>query len=156
MTADGGISGYQQYTTMMNCLNACKAFPMGAASDTSGNSLGCRQYHANLAKMDPATHCPHAGPGGAGTCGSNCDGYCQIATMYCTDSNMAKVYSSVSDCTMTCGQFPDNVPYSIAVQDGKSTACLLYHSQEASSAPADHCLGDLAKGDGGVLSVTCM
>src|SRR5579859_3447076 len=72
----GNPVGNQQYTNMNNCLNSCKAIPAGSSSDTTGNTLGCRTYHAGLAKMDPFTHCPHAGPGGDGTCGANCDGFC--------------------------------------------------------------------------------
>jgi hypothetical protein len=37
----------------------------------SGNTLGCRIYHGGApAVMDAATHCPHAGPSGAGVCGN--------------------------------------------------------------------------------------
>jgi hypothetical protein len=140
---------------MNNCLNSCMAFPAGSSTDMSGNTLGCRINHANLAKSDPATHCPHAGPGGAGVCGANCDGFCQIAMMYCTAANKAAVYSSAMDCQMQCAAFPDTVPFNIGVQDGSSVACLLYHSQEASSDPPDHCLGDIIKDDAGDKSTTC-
>lgn len=144
----------QQYTTLANCMASCMAMPVGTSSDSSGDTLGCRINHATFAKMDPVTHCPHAGPGGAGVCGTNCQGYCQIAEMYCTGAN--QIYSDASDCASTCAQFDDTVRYDISVMTGGSTACLLYHSQEASTNPPDHCLGDLEKGDGGILSVTCM
>jgi hypothetical protein len=144
----------QQYTTLDNCMASCKAMPVGATTDTSGNTLGCRLYHAMAAKADPMTHCPHAGPGGAGMCGTNCEGYCQIAEMYCTGAN--QIYTDAADCARTCARFSDSVRYSIAQMTGGSTACLLYHSQEASTNPPDHCLGDLEKGDGGIQSVTCM
>ena len=154
--SDGGMGANQQYTTLINCMNSCKAMPVGSAADRAGNTLGCRSYHAMAAKGDPVLHCPHAGPGGAGVCGANCDGYCQIAMMYCTASNMAKVYSDLNDCKTTCMSVPDDARYSIAVQEGPHQACLLYHVQEASTVPPDHCLDDLAKGDGGIKSVTCM
>ncbi len=149
------MGGMQQYTTMDNCLNSCKAMPVGTAADQSGNTLGCRTYHAMAAKADPTTHCPHAGPGGAGVCGTNCQGYCQIAQMYCT--GQSKVYDSLADCMSTCMNTPDDVTFSIAVQDGAHVACLLYHVQEASTVPPDHCIGDLKKiaGSSG-KSVTCM
>ncbi len=156
MDPDSGLPvGNQQYTNMQNCLNSCKAMPVGASGDTSGNTLGCRTTHANLAKSDPATHCPHAGPGGDGVCGSDCDGFCQIAMMYCTAANAAAVYSSLQDCQTKCAAFPDTTKFNIGVQDGNSVACLLYHSQEASSAPPDHCLGDIIADDAGDKSTTC-
>ena len=156
MTDDTGLPvGNQQYTNMNNCLNSCKAFPVGTSADMSGNTLGCRTNHANLAKSDPVLHCPHAGPGGDGTCGSTCDGFCQIARMYCTAANMAAVYSSLQDCQTQCKAFPDTVKFNIGVQDGSSVACLLYHAQEASSVPPDHCLGDIIADDAGDKSTTC-
>jgi hypothetical protein len=153
---DGGVGATQQYASLSDCLNSCKAFPVGTSTDTSGNTLGCRANHAALAKMDPKTHCPHAGPGGAGVCGANCAGYCQIAQMYCTTANAAKVYDSLADCMSVCGATADTVPYSTAVQEGPSVACFLYHVEEASSDPPEHCLGDLAKVAGGKNSITCM
>ena len=154
-----------QYSSIESCLGACKAFPVGTTADSSGNTLGCRATHAGLAKTDPATHCKHAGPGGAGMCGSDCEGFCEIAQMYCTAANMAQVYSSLSDCMAVCAATPDDVNYTTAVQDGAHVACFLYHVQEAASTPkqnpADHCAnamgtGDLQKIDGGSKSVTCM
>ena len=153
--SDAGMGSNGQYTSMDNCLHSCAAMPVGALADSSGNTLGCRLYHATAAKGDPATHCPHAGPGGAGVCGTNCQGYCQIAMKYCTAANKAQVYSDLGDCMTTCMALPDDVRFSIAVQDGNHQACLLYHVQEASTVPDDHCNGDLSKGDGGIKSVTC-
>ena len=139
-------AGDQQYTNKANCLNSCKAIPPGMMGDKSGNTLACRTYHSGLAAMagNAKTHCPHAGPGGDGVCGSNCEGYCQIATMYCTDANMAKVYDSSMACMTDCATRKTDIKYNIAIDAGNEVACLLYHVQEASSAPVDHCLGDLA------------
>ncbi len=156
MDPDSGATvGNAQYTNMTNCMNSCKAIPVGTSGDTSGNTLGCRTYHAGLAKTDPVMHCPHAGPGGDGVCGSDCDGFCQIAMMYCTAANSAAVFSSLQDCQTKCAAFPDNVHFNIGVQDGSSVACLLYHSQEASTVPPDHCLGDIIADDAGDKSTTC-
>jgi hypothetical protein len=135
----------QQYSSKDNCLNSCKAIPVGKSADTSGNTLGCRIYHAGAAKSAPDMHCPHAGPGGDGTCGATCDGYCQIAEMYCTDANKAKVYTDAADCQADCKAHKDDVRFNISIDSGNHVACLLYHVQEASSVPADHCNGDLAK-----------
>lgn len=146
----------QQYTGMDQCLSSCKAFPVGTAADVSGNTLGCRQYHAGAAASDAATHCPHAGPGGDGVCGAKCDGYCQIAMKYCTAANMAATYTDLADCQATCAATKDDVRFNIGVQDGDHVSCLLYHVQEGSVVPPDHCIGDLAKQMGVVGgSVTC-
>ncbi len=150
---DGG-AGNAQYASMADCLAVCMAMPVGAAADTSGNTLGCRTYHARAAAMDPTTHCPHAGPGGAGLCGSNCEGYCQIAQRYCTGAN--QVYASLAQCMSTCAMFPDTVRYGAGVPDGNSTACLLWHVSEGSTNPPDHCVNDLRPADGGAApSATC-
>jgi hypothetical protein len=143
---------------MDRCINACSTFPAGMASDTSGNTLGCRIYHAGAAKNDPTTHCVHAGPGGAGVCGANCDGYCQIMQAFCTAANQAAIYPDTATCKANCALFPDTVKFSVADDAGTQTtnqvACLLYHAQESTTAPVDHCLGDLSN-DGGNFTVTC-
>lgn len=144
----------QQYITKDNCLQVCKAFPVGKGGDSSGNTLGCRLTHATLAKSDPKTHCPHAGPGGAGVCGAACDGYCEIVKMFCTGD--AGIYSSDAACQTRCKATTDDVPYNLGTQDGPHVACLLYHAQESPLDPADHCVGDLMPQDSGTKgSVTC-
>jgi hypothetical protein len=58
------------YPANDRCLAACALFPTtGARGDRAGNSVWCRLYHVDQpAAMDPATHCPHAGPSGGGVC----------------------------------------------------------------------------------------
>ena len=85
-----GANTHQQYTSNDNCLAACKAFPVGTAADTSGNTLGCRAHEASLAATD-TTKCAAAGPGGDGVCGKACDGYCQLVAMFCTGAS--KIYA---------------------------------------------------------------
>jgi hypothetical protein len=59
-----------QYPSMMACETACNAatYAVGTNGMTTGNTIACRTYHAGAAVMDPATHCPHAGPTGGGVC----------------------------------------------------------------------------------------
>ena len=59
-----------QYTDMADCMTQCTAaaWTPGAASDTGGNTLGCRIYHALASAADAATHCSHAGWLGGGVC----------------------------------------------------------------------------------------
>jgi hypothetical protein len=132
-----------QFETVENCVASCKAYPVGTADDQSGNTLGCRTYHAGAAASDPATHCVHAGPGGDGTCGDNCDGYCQIAMMWCTGAN--EVYTALADCQADCATRATDVKFDVSKDSGNEVACLLSHVQAASTVPEDHCLGDLAE-----------
>lgn len=126
-----------QYVSIEACLASCAGLPDGAAADTSGNTVGCRTYHAGAAMGSPAVHCPHAGPGGAGACGNNCDGFCTIALAVCTGPN--QVYASLNQCMTECAGFPTSPPYSTAVTSGDSFACRLYHLTAASVDPAGHC-----------------
>ena len=57
----------------------------GTAADTSGNTLGCRTYHAMLAASTATNpHCWHAGPYGFGGAATECEGFCTLATTWCT------------------------------------------------------------------------
>jgi hypothetical protein len=58
------------YATAAACRAACAGFSTaGSRGDRTGNTLWCRLYHVDQpASMDPATHCPHAGPSGGGVC----------------------------------------------------------------------------------------
>jgi hypothetical protein len=142
---------HQQYSDMDDCLASCEAFPVGEAADTSGDTLGCRLAYARTAARGPsqaAMHCAHAGPGGAGTCGANCEGYCDIAMMYCSEAHGAKLYDTRAACLTDCALRADDVMLNagagVRTDMGNTTACLLYHAQMGSVAPSGHCLGDLA------------
>ncbi len=151
---------HQQYNDSAHCLAVCAVFPVGAASDASGNTLGCRSSEASAAQAAPEVHCGRAGPGGAGVCGADCDGYCQLAMTFCSPPyvDAGAIYTSSADCQATCGQFPDDAGYSVTdlylLATGQ-VACLLYHAQETPLTP-EHCYGDLAKDPANHhLSVTC-
>ncbi len=61
-----------QYASTDECMAYCTGagWPEGTAGEMAGNTISCRIYHGGApAMMDPATHCPHAGPSGAGVCG---------------------------------------------------------------------------------------
>jgi len=127
-----------------SCAESCKAFPTGTAADTSGNTLGCRLYHAKNAMTTgmPATHCPHAGPGGAGangaaTCGDACAGFCQLVFSACQGA--ANPYASMDECTTACGGFDKARASSATATSGDDYACRLYHATQASIDPTTHC-----------------
>ena len=51
------------------CMTACALWYPGTNADTSGDTIGCRTYHAGAPAIgDPVKHCPHAGPSGADVC----------------------------------------------------------------------------------------
>ena len=151
-------SDIQQYSDMNSCVASCAAFPVGAAGDTSGDTLGCRITYAKKAAASAsaaALQCTHAGPGGDGVCGDNCSGYCDIAMMYCTAANMAELYDSRTACMADCATRMTDMK--LDAGDGQRTdmgnevACLLYHAQMGAVAPVSHCLGDLAATAGACL-----
>ncbi len=126
-----------QYSSNDACVKSCAAFPPGMAADMAGNTLGCRIYHAGAAAADAGTHCVHAGPGGAGLCGANCDGFCTIAAKACTATN--KQFADDTACQTACKGFKDMVKYNSTVTTGNSLACRLYHLTVATTDPGTHC-----------------
>ena len=136
---------HAQYGTPQTCLATCAAFLPGTPADTVGNTLGCRTYHAGAAAADPVTHCTHAGPGGAGVCGDNCEGFCAIAGHACPDA-----WPDDAACQTACGTFSPDESYDATDVAGNTFACRLYHATAAALDPVTHC-GHI-KGD----SAPCM
>lgn len=130
-------AGNQQYGDTTQCLAACAAFEQGEPGATSGNSLECRQYHADFAANDPAAHCGHAGPLGTDGCeGANgsCDGFCAIAMAECSN-----IYETLAACLTDCALNDDTVGYNQSVTSGDSLACRMYHLTVAIGTPDPHC-----------------
>lgn len=123
-----------QYGSMEACMGSCTAFDVGTAADTAGNTLGCRLYHAGAAKADPATHCVHAGPGGAGVCGADCDGFCAIAADAC-----AGTFADDAACQTACKAYDATESYDASDVAGDTLACRLYHLTVATTDAATHC-----------------
>lgn len=137
-TLEANCTGVEaQYSSHATCVAACAAFPQGTIGEMSGNSLECRAYHADAAAADATTHCVHAGPGGAGVCGGNCEGFCEIVLASCTGADEA--YATLGDCTTACGAFTDTEKYDASDMTGDSLACRLYHATVATTDPATHC-----------------
>src|SRR5436190_15099183 len=100
-------------TTMDQCLGTAASFAVGKTGDTSGNTLGCRAYHAGAPAMsDPATHCIHAGPLGdqvdkAGTCGDPCTSFCTLEIKVCGSlavplTGITAQYQDMAACMTAC------------------------------------------------------
>jgi hypothetical protein len=126
-----------QWSSAATCMTACASWDVGTIDDTSGNTLGCRNYHAGAAESMPAVHCVHAGPGGAGACGSNCEGFCTLALDACTGAN--EQFASMAECMTACAGYDATEPYDVTDTGGDTFACRLYHLTAAVGDPGTHC-----------------
>lgn len=138
-----------QYSDMDHCAAACKSFAVGTSTvvDKSGNTLGCRIYHAGApSKMAAATHCPHAGPAGdlipasaPAFCsgGDLCASFCTLEILACGSldaplpdnpkdetGNPLFQYQNLADCMRLCPSFDKTHVFSTSAV-GNSLACRL-------------------------------
>jgi hypothetical protein len=134
---DNCVESTAQYPDLASCVAACPSFATGELEDKAGNTIGCRIYHSGLAAKEPEAHCPHAGPGGAGTCGMNCEGFCAIAVDVCTGDN--EVFASRTACEDECETFADTETFDQSDTSGDTFACRLYHLTVAATNPETHC-----------------
>jgi hypothetical protein len=164
-----------QYPDMAHCLGACKGFTaVGALTDTTGDTLGCRIYHAGTpAAGNPTLHCPHAGPGGdqlsatapAFCSGGNvCQDFCSIEVKTCGTTaapitGVTPQYADNADCLAKCGAFPNKTANFSVGAKGDSLACRLYHVTNAAALTdpvmiTAHC--GHSGPNGGANQATCM
>ena len=148
-----------QYESEAQCLAFCGTLaklPLGSEGDTSGNTVGCRRYHAGVAAESAekaAEHCPHAGAAGGGVCGTPCDLYCHLAAVNCTGESA--LFTSDEECQTACAAIKELGK--AGAKEGDSLACRIYHLSVAGSggdAMATHCPHGGPDG-GGVCSKTC-
>jgi hypothetical protein len=134
----------EQYKDKDACVSYCKTLgkpKTGTTGETSGNSVGCREYHASVASKDAASatlHCPHAGPTGANTCGTWCDNYCALVMSNCTAAN--KLYDTDAACQSECAKFATSGKPGDAA--GNTVQCRIYHMGVAGTDAASattHC-----------------
>ncbi len=126
------------YGTEAECMATCALFDPSATM--TGNTLGCRDYHAGNAAGsigNANTHCRHAGPGGDGVCGANCAGFCTIVMGACAGQNPPP-YADMNACMAACGNYSAVDPYR-AMATGNNLSCRLYHATAASANPGLHC-----------------
>jgi hypothetical protein len=122
-----------QYSSMSSCLGACEHVPVGALTDDTGNTLGCRVYHTEFARQDAATHCEHSGPGGGLICGATlCESFCTVAPIICPTQWQA------GTCLARCAALGSAPPYSINSM-GNTQQCRMYHLTLATTDPATEC-----------------
>jgi hypothetical protein len=144
-----------QYPSTAQCTATCGKMSLtGKVTDTTGNTLGCRIYHAGApSAMTPATHCVHAGPGGAqvgaaAQCGDTCTSFCTLNLATCTGA-LAQ-YTDMTTCMTACAGFANNTAlYTVDASvtppktpKGDSLACRLYHTTNAAidaASATTHC-----------------
>jgi hypothetical protein len=129
----------KQYAMVAQCMATCAFFEDGDFDDTTGNTLGCRDYHAKAAEGDPGVHCIHAGPTGgtANQCGEICESFCTIALAACTGANEA--YDDMAACMTACEDFETEDAYDTGDTTGNTIECRVYHATVASTTPDVHC-----------------
>jgi len=128
----------QQYASNDVCLKFCGKLDPGQPDDTSGDTVYCRLNKAKDVKGTGETgSCPIAGPGGDGTCGSNCDALCTVALKTC--ATQASAFISVDACEAECVKLQDIGHYNVKRQDEFDVQCRLYHVSAAQLDPAFHC-----------------
>lgn len=131
------IGEYALYSGMDTCLGVCSRLPPGDALEPAGNTIACRAAQAGLAKStgEPALHCPRAGPGGAGFCGSDCDSYCMLLEDACPAE-----FGAAPNCRTKCAALRDMKRFDVnADHGGDSLQCRLVHVSSATVKPVDHC-----------------
>lgn len=133
-----------QYESMEQCRGSCAAFPVGDIEDTTGNTLGCRQYHAEAALAQAVPHCPHAGPTGAGMCEDSahpgaCDAYCLMRQAGCEGEGRDVCRTACQ--TAFAGDGADDMdPYTVAkAEDADGLSCRILYLSRALGGDAAAC-----------------
>jgi hypothetical protein len=125
------------YATVEVCLAVCAQLEPGDPLEPTGNTLACRAARAKAAKTEPDTQCWRAGPGGGGTCGSDCEAYCALYPLVCPDEASAQ---GTDDCLERCGELSDQSRFNVTADHGGDTLeCRLVHLSSATLEPAVHC-----------------
>ena len=151
--------GNAQYADSAHCMATCSSFGVGALTDTSGNTLGCRLHYAVGAAQKAATaaDCAYAGPAGdlltAATpafCsgGNPCLSFCALDIQACgavkaplpgnprsPDGNPLFQYQDTNDCLRICPTYDRTHAYSAGASPppstGNSLACRLRQATTA-------------------------
>lgn len=132
ISADWGFGSPEE------CAGKCGAVPPGAAyaapsAATSGDTLGCRLYHASAAALDPETHCAAAGLIPADACVGrppqvpSCRNFCKSVEIACA-GDMA-VYESRTQCEKVCEQLRLGSTTDTGGED--TVGCRTYHTYNA-------------------------
>lgn len=166
-----------QYSDDAHCMAMCAKFTPGTQADTSGNTLGCHNWHIQniTVRANPAdTHCNHAGPLGGKIdptpdvhCGDPCNDFCDLEIAVCGMGATAPAqYADKATCVAACKGdgtaanpgFGLTHPYKYdgGNPQGDSLACRMYHLTNAAitGQAMTHCPHTSAAG--GTSAATCM
>ncbi|MBL8720578.1 MAG: hypothetical protein JNL79_31625 [Myxococcales bacterium] len=122
-----------QYPSKAFCLNICARFDVGTAADKTGDTLGCRLFHAGEAATDAATSCRRAGMTGGLTCGTDrCATFCKIAIAQCKPSSgliSGTPFTDEADCKTKCAAITFSSTAGEIEQAKGTLNCMQYHLQ---------------------------
>jgi hypothetical protein len=131
---------HELYSTNDACLGTCDKLAPGDDLEPIGNTVACRKKEAQLAitTSEPQAHCQAAGPGGAPSCGKNCESWCTLMQRTCPSD-----YRLMPDCMRACAALKDRGSFDLRVDhDGDTIQCRIEHVSNATgspTAPATHC-----------------
>jgi hypothetical protein len=139
---DGCVAPYVQFALDAQCEGVAAAYPNPTTDDdarasTIGNNLGCRQYHAQAAKvLDDPQHCQHGGPSAfQGPCGNQKQAWASILNGVCNDNSALSFVNNVPPAIVDAaipigisGVFNDSNSYNTTFDTSKNTQiCRIYH-----------------------------
>ncbi|WP_437280836.1 hypothetical protein WME90_09860 [Sorangium sp. So ce375] len=128
---------HQVYSTLETCYGVCALLPAGDSLEPVDNTVACRARQAELAGAtgEVAVHCPAAGPGGGGECGTNCESYCALRAAACTLE-----VATEEECVAKCAGLKDVKTFDVIENhDGDTLQCRLVHVSSATVDPDEHC-----------------
>ena len=138
-----------QYRDHAQCMTICSMLPEGELGEVDENTVACRAKYVGDARYGSGTeleaYCRRGGPGGAGYCGSNCEGYCSLMMQVCSGSDVGVYqFESEAACMETCEALPSSDEgYSATnplIADGNHVECRLFHvTSGAMLDPEEHC-----------------
>ncbi|MBL4686698.1 MAG: hypothetical protein JKY37_19025 [Nannocystaceae bacterium] len=126
-----------QYSGGTLCESTCTFMAPGNSDDALGNTVGCRTTHALRAAEQPDTHCSHAGPTGAGTCGGTCESFCSLALEICVGD--LEQWPDADACVADCSAWNPEPLYDASVPDADTYACHMRHLTLAAAQADPHC-----------------
>jgi hypothetical protein len=138
------------YADDKTCLGICALLPKGEDIEPTGNTVACRINQLLVAKQvtpgEPATlpdYCAKAGPGGDGTCGTDCESYCLLYQGACqtTQPQLGATQYDQDTCVAKCKGLKDLPTFdSLGNYSGDTLQCRLAHTSSATVAPEEHCV----------------
>jgi hypothetical protein len=131
------VGEHAVYASHAACLALCGLLDTGDFGEPAGNTLACRSSNAIAAEREPNDYCAAAGPGGNGTCGTDCETYCALYPQVCpAEADAQGTESCVEDCQALVDQPGFDV---VADHGGDTVECRLVHLTSATLQPAEHC-----------------